>query len=177
MRMVTLLRFPIAMMLACAALALDRGVAHAQHEEVAVLHAAAEYSLERIPVRPIAIDPRILVDHGHDGARWNGLHDTTTVERLGAVVGGTSITIDEAWVCRDPATKCQLEGVEAVIALGKPRIEGDTATVRITFWVNYPDRRGHVKGRKIVELEDRILTLAYADGDWLVVGTKLLRIS
>lgn len=130
-------------------------VAHAvaQDSDEAVMVAAGEWVLDRIPSGRTQLDPH-RSGAGKDGAR---------VRRVAQALGARLGTLDEARQCTDtmnPAT-CQL-GVDRLLAIAAPQVDGDEARVKVYAW--YRSSSPPVAQRSWT------LVLRQSGGEWRVVS-------
>lgn len=97
----------------------------AQDPEEAVMVAAAEWVLERVPGGEVRVDPH----------RSGAGKDRARVERVARTLGARLGTLDELRECTDvmdPST-CTL-GVDRLLAIASPRIDDDEARVKVYAW-------------------------------------------
>jgi hypothetical protein len=137
-----------------------------------ILVVAAHHVKSQVKGARIAIDPRIV----STGFVWRGSPAIRAVERtqalaerLGARVAKaeTSITCTSSGQRR----RCVLEGLDAVIALSDPLVNGTNAEVHVSAW--------WMSGRTEPEVAamDLVLTLNLTSDGWKVVGQRLTRIT
>lgn len=127
--------------------------ADAQDIEEAVMVAAGEWVLDRIPSGRTQLDPH-RSGAGKDGAR---------VSRVAQALGARLGTLDEARQCTDtmnPAT-CEL-GVDRLLAIAAPQIDGDEARVKVYAWYR--------SSSPPVAQRNWNLVLRQSGGDWRVVS-------
>lgn len=137
-----------------------------------ILVIAAHHVKNQVNGRRIAIDPRIVSTEpvGKAGRAIRAVERTQALaERLGARVAKaeTSITCTSSGQRR----RCVLDGLDAVIALSDPLVNGTNAEVHVSAW--------WMSGRTEPEVAamDLVLTLNLTSDGWKVVGQRLTRIT
>lgn len=109
-----------------------------QDVEEAVMVAAGQWALERLPSGATRLDPH-RSGAGKDAAR---------VRRVAQSLGATLAPLDETRQCADsidPST-CTLSA-ERVLAISAPRIDGDSAEVKVYAWYRSDSAREPVTQR------------------------------
>lgn len=109
-----------------------------QDVEEAVMVAAGQWALDRLPSGVTRLDPH-RSGAGKDGAR---------VRRVARALGATLGTLDDTRQCTDsidPST-CRLS-VETLLAISAPRIEGYGAQVKVYAWYRSNSAREPVAQR------------------------------
>lgn len=125
-----------------------------QDVEEAIMVAAGQWALERLPSGATSLDPH-RSGAGKDAAR---------VRRVARSLGATLSPLDDARQCAnsiDPST-CTLS-VERVLAISSPRIDGDRAQVKVYAWYRAESAREPVAQRSWN------LQLHRSGGGWRVV--------
>lgn len=137
-----------------------------------VLVIAARHVMSQVKGPRIAIDPRIVSTGpvGKEGLAMRAVERTQALaERLGARVAkaATSISCTPSGERR----RCVLEGLDAVIALSDPLVNGTNAEVHVSAW--------WMSGRTEPQVAamDLVLTLTWTPDGWKVLGQRLTRIT
>lgn len=125
-------------------------------EAEAVMRAAAQYALERLPSGQLKIDAH----------RTGAPEDRTIAQRLASALGGTTGTLEAERQCVDrlDASTCRLEGTDLLLAISAPSINDDEAEVRVYAWYKQDSAR-----QPVAEMTLR-LRLARQGAGWRVVG-------
>ncbi|MEJ2504076.1 MAG: hypothetical protein P8177_12330, partial [Gemmatimonadota bacterium] len=127
----------------------------AQSPGEAVLVAAGEWALGRLPGGSIRLDPhRTGEGVGREGAR-----------RVAEALGAELATLEETRHCGDPLepSSCRLS-VDVLLAISAPRIDGDAAQVRVYAWYRSDDPR------RPVSRQSWDLGLRRSGGEWRVTS-------
>lgn len=129
--------------------------ASGQDVEEAVMVAAGQWALDRLPSGATRLDPH----------RSGAGKDEARVRRVAQSLGATLATLDETRQCTnsiDPST-CQLSATR-LLAIAAPRIDGDRAQVKVYAWYR-SDSAGEPVAQRNWDLQ-----LQRSGSDWRVVS-------
>jgi hypothetical protein len=128
-------------------------VVPAQDPAEAVMVAAGQWALERVPGGDTRLDPH------RSGAGKDAARVSSVARSLGAGLG----TLDELRQCTDPldAASCRL-GVDRLLAISAPKVDGDEARVKVYAWFR--------SSSPPVAQRSWDLVLRRAGGSWRVVS-------
>ena len=148
-------RWSGAVLTAAMALGAWPAAAAAQTPEEAVMVAAGQWALERLPGGAIRLDP-------HRTGQGAG---EALARRLAGPLGAQLATLEDTRRCADPTdpSSCSLDA-DVLLALAAPRISGDEAVIRVYAWHRSGDPRAPVAK------ESWDVRLARSGGGWRVVS-------
>jgi hypothetical protein len=104
----------------------------------------------------------------HSESMWGGESEAALAVSLGAALPIQVARYSEVKRCAPGRSRCELVGATRFVGVSRPRIQGDTATVRLFVeWATPDSRQG-------TNWADLLFTVVRREGGWQVVRRQIL---
>ena len=140
-------------------------------EELAVTIATISYYKERFAPEGLGIEPRVLVRRSPTARGWGEERPEQEMQRLLTTTRTTRFRREPPSCTPAEPAACRLAGVDAYLALTRPAIEANKATVYIHAFHNVKVYRTKYS---ILDQLTAVVELAKAPNGWTVVKFDIL---